>query len=423
MPKKEYGWGSGSIPEIAPHSLAKHRILRQYVETYIRVLTANPRIDRLRLALVDGFAGGGEYVGQGSTIVHPGSPQILLDATSAAEAAANTTRTKPFTIDARFYFVEKDATTAKYLQSVLCRRPTWHSEAQKVSILVGEFESRIDSVLADIAAGGRANRTIFVLDQYGYTAVPVPLIGRIFNALPNAEVFLTVAVGWITAYLPTARSAAEKLGIDASVLDRICQRQDDVFSPEDADRRPDLLAVQRILHHAFTNSPGSRFYTPFFILSRESNRPYWFLHMANSRRANDVVKALHWKLQNHFEHFGGPGLTMLGYDPQEDPGVTRQSRFVFDDPAMARTRLALVNEIPRRIRELNPSGVSLADLFGAVSNETPATLSMLGESVRELCLARELIKTGREGQKREPSTATKPDDVIRLSRQRSFSFA
>ncbi len=78
---------------------------------------------------------------------------------------------------------------------------------------------------------------------------------------------------------------------------------------------------------------GSRFYTLFFIVSRESNRPHWFLHMANDARANDVVKSLHWEVENHFQHFGGPGLMMLGYDPHVDPEVTRQTAFLFDNEA------------------------------------------------------------------------------------------
>ena len=83
MPRKDYEWDFAEPPPIGPHSLAKHRILREYVEEYVRVLTSNPRIDRLVLNLVDGFAGGGLYVDHAApTIIHPGSPQILLDAVS-----------------------------------------------------------------------------------------------------------------------------------------------------------------------------------------------------------------------------------------------------------------------------------------------------------------------------------------------------
>jgi hypothetical protein len=74
MPKKEYGWAGGNVPIIGEHSLAKHRILREYVQRYIEILTQNPRIDRLRLTLVDAFAGGGIYQRSGHDAPHLGSP-------------------------------------------------------------------------------------------------------------------------------------------------------------------------------------------------------------------------------------------------------------------------------------------------------------------------------------------------------------
>lgn len=95
MPKKAYGWSDGSTPEIAPHSLAKHRILREYIERYLRVLTARPGIDKFRVTLVDGFAGGGEYFDPRKQLICPGSPQILIDAVRTAEACINKERNKP----------------------------------------------------------------------------------------------------------------------------------------------------------------------------------------------------------------------------------------------------------------------------------------------------------------------------------------
>ena len=72
MPSKQYGWGTGDVPKIAPHSLAKHRILREYVQRYIHVLTAAPGMDLFRISLVDGFAGGGEYQNGQTGLICPG---------------------------------------------------------------------------------------------------------------------------------------------------------------------------------------------------------------------------------------------------------------------------------------------------------------------------------------------------------------
>lgn len=420
MPHKEYEWGNGSLPKIAPHSRAKHRILGEYVGRYIGVMTRNPAMERLRLSLVDGFAGGGEYEDEVSGLVVPGSPQILLDAVREAEARANVGRRKPMRVDATFYFVEKAPATIAYLRAVLAKRPDWQREAECVVVHEGVFEERLDAIVAHIRRGGLVNRALFVLDQYGYTGVPVPLIARIFNALPHAEVFLTVAVGWITAYLNTIRDAATKLGVPPETIDRICREGEDGLNVEDPKRRPDLLAVQRLLHQVFTVDVGSHFYTPFFIVSRGSNRPYWLLHMANSVRANDVVKMLHWEVQNHFEHFGGPGLEMLGYDPKRDPELTPQMSFRFDDPARIRMHNALLDAIPARVCSTFSGGVRFGDLVRGVCNETAATELHLAEVVRELCREGELSKVGAKGENRAPSTMPYRDDLIEIARQRRF---
>jgi three-Cys-motif partner protein len=344
MPKKEYGWEDGSIPEIAPHSLAKHRILREYVQRYLQVLTSvAPGMDVFRLTLVDGFAGGGEYIDARTKIVQPGSPLILLDAVRAAETMINAARSKPLRIEANYVFIEKKRGVVAYLREVLKKRGDSPTSDGNVALIEGEFEAHLEEVIARVKSRSRrASRAIFLLDQYGYTGVPVETLKRIFTELPKAEVFLTLAVGWITAYLPNASAAAAKLGIPADFLKKLAKADEDALDLTDPNRRPDLLTIQRLLHHAFTTEVGSSFYTPFFIVSRESNRPYWFLHMANSSRANDVVKNLHWEIENHFAHFGRPGLAMLGYDPNEDPEVTKQTAFDFSDAARVRTRTALM---------------------------------------------------------------------------------
>ncbi len=261
------------------------------------VLTAAPGMEVFRISLVDGFAGGGEYQNCQTGLICPGSPQILIEAVRAAEVAVNASRSKALKIDARYVFVEKDPSVAAYLREVLRKRGDEPTDDGVIRLLEGAFEGHVDAIISGIKSRGRAHRAIFVLDQYGYTGVPVSTLTRIFDELPNAEVFLTLAVGWITAYLPNSRTAAERLGLSSEMITRLCATEEEALDVYDPERRPDLLAIQRILHHGFTAEVGSTYYTPFFIVSRESNRPYWFLHMANSARANDVVKSLHWEVE------------------------------------------------------------------------------------------------------------------------------
>jgi len=259
MPRKEYSWSIDDPPEIAPHSLAKHRILREYVEEYVRVLTADPRTDKLRLNLVDGFAGGGVYVDPRSGLSQAGSPVVLLDAVQVAEAAANVNRAKPLHVDARYFFVDRDSSAIACLRETLRRRSTWATEQAFVQVVEGEFDSQLDRIIQAIKSRGRAWRSIFVLDQYGYTAAPPGLLRRIFDNLPNAEVFLTVAVGWVAAYLADLKTAAAKLGIPQDVLDRVAACGDEGPAIDDVDLRPTLQRLQVLLKEAFTTGIGSTY--------------------------------------------------------------------------------------------------------------------------------------------------------------------
>ena len=422
MAIKHYGWRLGeSPPEIGPHSLAKHRILREYVQEYIHVLTARPGGDVLRITLVDGFAGGGEYADpRQKNVACPGSPLILMDAVRAAEAAVNVSRRKPIKVDARYVFVEQDHAVAEYLGDVLRKRGDHPREDGVVRLLQGTFDSHLDKIIESIQSRGRARRAIFVLDQYGYTDVPASTLARIFKELPNAEVFLTLAVGWMTAYLTDCQAAGERLGLSPEMVSQVLAAGEALNAGE-AVRQPVMLAIQRLLHDGLTAEAGSRFYTPFFIVSRESNRPYWLLHMANNWRAHDVVKTLHWGVENHFQHYGAAGLTMLGYDPQADVEYTDQLGFQFDNAARARTLAALMTDLPPRIA--SRSGVLTFDrLHQDVCNETPATRDLLAEAVRRLCMEGELVKRGGEGERRAPSTAPHAKDILSIARQGALRF-
>ena len=87
MPQKHYEWELGDgLPEIGAHSLAKHRILRRYIERYIEIVTAISWQEQLSITFVDGYAGGGRYAFGRETV--PGSPLILLEAVVAARSQA-----------------------------------------------------------------------------------------------------------------------------------------------------------------------------------------------------------------------------------------------------------------------------------------------------------------------------------------------
>lgn len=83
MVEKRYDWTSGA--QLEEHSRRKHKILREYFFDYLTVRCKLPQQERFRLAIVDGFAGGGRY--QCGTA---GSPLIFIEELKRAIEALNT---------------------------------------------------------------------------------------------------------------------------------------------------------------------------------------------------------------------------------------------------------------------------------------------------------------------------------------------
>src|SRR5205807_10591228 len=105
-------------------------------------------------------------------------------------------------------------------------------------------------------------------------------------------------------------------------------------------------------HEQVYSNSGAKYYTPFFIRSKDAHRDYWLIHLSNHSRARDVMVSLHWLENTSFAHFGRPGLLMLGYDQDEDIKITGQPvfpEFRFDEFALASTHDSLMDELPERL--------------------------------------------------------------------------
>ena len=85
MVEKQYSWDTGATLE--EHSKRKHKIVREYFARYLAVRCQRPAQSKFRLAIVDGFAGGGRY-----KCGSPGSPIIFIEELRLAAEALNIKR-------------------------------------------------------------------------------------------------------------------------------------------------------------------------------------------------------------------------------------------------------------------------------------------------------------------------------------------
>lgn len=422
MPAKPIDWSGDQLPLIDRHTMAKHNILSAYVRRYINVLMQNQKIPRLDITLIDGFAGGGAYQTE-SAQIWDGSPLVLLKAVENAIQDINLNRREQRFVNANFHFIEKLETNYKCLCNVL-HGHGYRLPHSNIRVTNGSFEDQLDSLISGIKQRyGRSHRTIFVLDQYGYGAVFLQSIRTIFSELPNSEIFLTLAVEYILRYRRELSAVATELlrglRMDDPHMELLLSdaSDDQIMGSRSSQRNGIMRALQRLLHDIFTKRVNAEYYTPFFITSEKTWASYWFLHLANSYRANDVVKDLHWSEHNHFKHYGDPGFNMLGYDPRKDAS---QASFDFDLSAEEQTRIALIDSVPRHLHAHSGEKLSVRDLYSARCNETPANIRIFRSAIDALCLSGEIEKEGFRGERRRIDTAVKPSDRISIAKQLRF---
>ena len=429
MAKKEYDWHiDEQPPPIELHSLAKHRVYKEYLTHYIQVLNINPRIPEFRLTLIDGFAGGGVYTHPLSNEPYPGSPLMLIHAAEEATKAVNIKRhqdgvNNPLNLSIDYFFIEKNKTNYEYLKWYLNNQGLSPQINKNIFLLQGEFTAPLGDIIRHILSSGKNRRCIFFLDQYGYKDVPFPDIRRIFSTLSKAEIILTFATDWLIDYMsndPKYMQTLRHIGID-----QIMNINDLLSKKNDCDDWRRLIQFE--LHRAIRLLSGAKHYTPFFIVSKESHRSFWLVHLSNHPRARDVMTELHWRLKNHFTHYGGPGIRMFGYDPANDEQVTGLTdlfcgtEYSFDETAKKRTMEGVISELPEFVSNF-PEGIQFSELYRLVSNTTPATSQHIKEVAHILSEAHEIEITGPKGEKRRKANRISDDDLLRIPRQGIFTF-
>ncbi len=423
----KYAWHVGSPPpRIDPHSLVKHQLVRDYLARYIQVLMSNYLIEKLTLSIVDGFAGGGEYLAEDETRLHDGSPLIALRTVQEAEAALNVGRDKPRKVDAKFYFVEKLASSFAYLNALLGSRLVQGRLGKDVILLKQAFQDAVGPVMADIASRAGGERAIFLLDQYAYDQVPGPLLRTIFSQLKGAEVILTFNVDSLITFLSDkelCRSKLQQIGLDRYIDWRTLEN---LKNSSPAAWRS---AIQRNLARGLVEESGAKHHTIFYITpAGTTSWTYWLVHLSNSFKARDVMMELHWQQANHFSHYLEPDIFTLGYRTNDDEETTGQNgldlgqAFQFDAIASDRCRSGLTEKLVPLIFD-SSQPVPFSQLLESLGSLTPATSDMIRLALDPAIRAGDLSAKSKDGKTRAKGTTIQSDDVLLPSPQKPLVFA
>ena len=412
----DFNWQLGERPPpIEAHSKAKLEVLRQYLRAYFNKLNVPLGREQFRLDLVDGFCGGGVFLDGSDEI--SGTPLIMLEEAQKAEERLNRNRKKPLHFDCHYYFVDKRADHTKYLERILQDRG-YQIDGERITILNDSFSNVADAIIQKIRNRQPiAGRSIFLLDQTGYSHVELSTVSRIFSELHAAEVILTFAADMLVNALrfsPNIRSAHALLPQQEARL--LINQMGEIYDDPVRGR----MAIQRILRDEVRAGSGARYDTPFFIRPARSRRTLWFLHLSTHPTARNVMIELHWALSNTFEHYGPGGFGMLGLDALFEPSMPQLFKFSENDRAQMLEQL--IDPMAEKLHRLTARDSVTVDVVRReYANEIAATYTDLNEVMCSLHREGAIQILGANGKKRSTNVRIlKPTDIIALPSQLSL---
>ena len=406
MAEKRYSWTDGAV--LDEHSRRKHKILREYLYQYLMVRCQVRMQTKFRLAIVDGFAGGGRY-GCGTS----GSPLILIEELRRAIEAINVHRTAQglgtVEIECLLIFNDAEPTVVELLKTHVAPLAAEISEAVpklhlSIEYLCKPFELAYQDI-KEMLERGRYRSVLFNLDQCGHSLVTRATLMEIMRSNPSVEIFYTFAIESLVSFLQKsqpdllARQLAH-LSLDGNDLDSL-QRS--------MNRQSWLGAAERLVFEAFRAC--SPYVSPFSI-NNPSGWRYWLIHFANVPRARQVYNNILHENASAQAHFGRSGLNMLAYDPSHDDG----SLYLFDLSGREAAHAQLVEDIPRVVSECGDV-IGVGDFYESIYNATAAHADDIHRAMIDNPDIEVITQAG--GERRSANTIA-TTDLLRLKRQISF---
>lgn len=404
MVAKPYLWQSGAT--LQEHSRRKHKIIREYFARYLAVRCQHPRQSRFRLAIVEGFSGGGRYA-----CGAPGSPVILIEELRNAAETFTLARAAagmaPLDIECLLIFNDESRDAIGLLGTVVAPLlASVASEVPKLHLQViysnKPFEAAYAEIKQMLERGGYRN-VLFNLDQCGHSHAERATIADIIGSFNSAEVFYTFAIESLLAFL-------QKGDPNAGPLNHLGVQADELSNLEGRVSKNEWLgAAERLVFASFCNC--ATYVSPFSI-NNPSGWRYWLIHFASNYRARQEYNNVLHRNSDMQAHFGRSGLHMLSYDPSHEAN----GLYLFDVSGRAEAREQLSEDIPRLVTDFGDA-IGVGEFYGSIYNMTPAHMDDIHDAIIVSPDLQVLTKSG--GERRKASTIA-VTDTLRLKRQRSF---
>ncbi len=121
--KSQANWSAdGSyIPDINPHTKAKHQVIETYLENLIYTLYGKGRYGETTFTFVDGFCGGGMYYDRNNKTECEGSPIRIIEAIRAGYKKSK----RQYDLNVKFIFIDNNREHLACLKNYSMPKAGW----------------------------------------------------------------------------------------------------------------------------------------------------------------------------------------------------------------------------------------------------------------------------------------------------------
>lgn len=249
---------------IENHTLAKHEILKEYLNAWIPILGRTSG----RIIFLDGFAGPGIYKGG-----EKGSPIIAMKTAMEHQSIRSVK-------EIRFAFIENDKKRSEILkQTIENEFPNLPSNIH-YEIISGDFVNSLTNTLNSIEENGKnLAPTLAFLDPFGYSEVPFELVSRLLN-YSRCELLLTFMSGFVNRFMDKSHEKA----VDSLFGIESWKGARDI---EDTDDRLNFLLE---LYSSQLESIGIKFVRPFKMMDSSRRTIYDLVFATKHWKGMDAMK-------------------------------------------------------------------------------------------------------------------------------------
>lgn len=282
---------TGLLSGYGPHTAAKHKILRRYLEAWLPIIewrrgAGAPK--ETDVVIVDGFAGTGRYdTGQ------DGSPIVVTDAYLEHDALDRMGHS------VHLVCIEKEADFASHLETELAKKPLEDTRLD-AEVRLGLFADRFPELIDDLRKRfGRVPPTFAFLDPFGLKDNTLELTSTL-AVEKGCEVLVYLPTGFMARFESTEEfeSALDNLYGDR----RAWEQAKDIVDLEE--RR---IWLRDRFGEVLSDQTGGR-YLPFDIQPQGSSNIYSLVFSSQNRTGLQRMKEAMWNVDPSAGQFFRGGL-------------------------------------------------------------------------------------------------------------------